>query len=124
MEPLSISKKHYNLTEKEAAAFNDKCWDLYASDPEHPYIINVWLPLKAAYGAPNPLTFTFMQNLGGMHRTSKQAYQRFWHVDCCIEPLLLHTLPFDYHFLPLLQSSIVVRFYFGPGSWMKAPIHL
>lgn len=49
-----MSAEHYNLTTEEKTAFNNRCWDLYKSNPSHPYIGNFWLPKKKAYGEQVP----------------------------------------------------------------------
>lgn len=50
---MSISEKHYNLNVEEKAAFNNKCWDLYEADPDHPFIVKYWLPMKTEKGEPS-----------------------------------------------------------------------
>ena len=48
--PFGALEKHYSLTVEEMGALNNKFYDLYDTNPDHPYIINYFLPLKKSYG--------------------------------------------------------------------------
>ena len=48
--PFGALEKHYSLTVEEKGALNNKSYALYDTDPDHPYIINYFLPIKENYG--------------------------------------------------------------------------
>jgi hypothetical protein len=48
--PFGALEKHYSLTVEEKGALNEEFYALYDTNPDHPYIINYFLPLKKSYG--------------------------------------------------------------------------